>query len=120
MEIDTTQGVMETSRWFLNGQDSMWNILIFFALGQSAVGHITRSFTGLIESLGMLTLGVEDTLNIVYFDGSSGSNSYLGHQDSQDVVIWGRVRKDKMAAEWERLDELCRWGQPFNIDGFIR
>ncbi|KIM28433.1 hypothetical protein M408DRAFT_329492 [Serendipita vermifera MAFF 305830] len=68
----------------------------------------------------MLTLVVEKPLNVIYFDGSSAANSYLGHQDSQDVVIWGRVRRDKMMAEWERIEEICKWGRQYNLDGFIR
>jgi hypothetical protein len=68
----------------------------------------------------MLTMAVEEELNVVYFDGSSAANSYLGHQDSQDIVLWGRVRRDKMMEERGRIRELCNWGKPYNIDAFVR
>ncbi|KIM28436.1 hypothetical protein M408DRAFT_329495 [Serendipita vermifera MAFF 305830] len=68
----------------------------------------------------MLTFMVEEPLNVVYFDGSSASNSYLGHQDSQDVLLWGRIRPDKIMAEWERIRELCKWGRQYNLDGIVR
>jgi hypothetical protein len=68
----------------------------------------------------MLTMAVEEELNVVYFDGSSAANSYLGHLDSQDIVIWGTVRRDKLMAEWERIKKLCDWGAQYNIDAFVR
>ncbi|KIM28432.1 hypothetical protein M408DRAFT_329490 [Serendipita vermifera MAFF 305830] len=68
----------------------------------------------------MLTLAVEEPLEVIYFDGSSGANSYLGHLDTQDLLIWGEVRRDKMMAEWERIEELCKWGKRYSIDAFVR
>ncbi|PVF97656.1 hypothetical protein CPB86DRAFT_785601 [Serendipita vermifera] len=68
----------------------------------------------------MLTLEVEEELNILYFDGSSAANSKMGHQDSQDVVLWGKPRPDMVWKEWERIKETCEWGEPFGIDGFVR
>jgi hypothetical protein len=69
---------------------------------------------------GMLTFAVEKELNIVYFDGSSAANSVSGHQDSQDLVIYGKVRPDKVMAEWERIVRFCEWGAKFNIDAIVR
>lgn len=68
----------------------------------------------------MLTFAVKRELNVVYFDGSSASNSVMGHQDSQDLVIYGKVRPDKVLAEWERIVELCDWASKFDIDAIIR
>ena len=65
-------------------------------------------------------MAVEEELSVVYFDGSSAANSYLGHQDSQDIVIWGRVRRDKLMAERERIKKLCDWGKRYNIDAIVR
>jgi hypothetical protein len=68
----------------------------------------------------MLTLEVEEELNVVYFDGSSAANSPMGHQDTQDVIIWGKPRPDKLLDEWERIQELCKWGKPFELDAIVR
>ena len=68
----------------------------------------------------MLTLAVQERLKIIYFDGSSASNSLLGHQDAQDLVIYGKVRPDKMMAEFERIRLLCDWAAPFGVDAIVR
>jgi hypothetical protein len=68
----------------------------------------------------MLTFEVEEELNVVYFDGSSGANSVWGHQDTQDIVLWGKPRPDKNRAERERIVKLCQWAQPFGLDAIIR
>lgn len=69
---------------------------------------------------GMLTFAVEKELNVVYFDGSSAANSVTGHQDAQDLVIYGKVRPDKVMAERERITELCAWAEKFDIDAIVR
>ncbi|PVF97657.1 hypothetical protein CPB86DRAFT_785604 [Serendipita vermifera] len=68
----------------------------------------------------MHTFEVEEELKVVYFDGSSGANSIWGHQDTQDVVLWGKPRPDKNRAERERIVKLCQWAQPFGLDAIIR
>ena len=40
--------------------------------------------------------------------------------DTQDIVIWGKVRPDMLWEELVRIRELCKWGEQFNIDGFVR
>jgi len=40
--------------------------------------------------------------------------------ESQDLVIWGRVRPDYAWKERERADELCKWGKRYDLDGFVR
>ena len=61
-------------------------------------------------------------LRLAYFDGSSAinSNSSGGTLDTQDIVIWGKVRPDMTTNELVRIRELCRWGEQFKLDGFVR
>ena len=40
--------------------------------------------------------------------------------DSQDIVIWGEVRPDMTWNELVRIQELCKWGEQFRLDGFVR
>lgn len=40
--------------------------------------------------------------------------------DSQDIVIWGKVRPDMFRNEIVRIRELCEWGKQFKLDGFVR
>ncbi|RDB25964.1 hypothetical protein Hypma_006274 [Hypsizygus marmoreus] len=41
-----------------------------------------------------LTLSTTRTLRILYFDGSSAAKMGGGPMDSQDVLLWGRVREE--------------------------
>ncbi|KAF9064161.1 hypothetical protein BDP27DRAFT_1299116 [Rhodocollybia butyracea] len=69
-----------------------------------------------------LTLTVERPLKVLYFDGYS-SLKFLdgpGTIDSQDVIAWEKVIPGKNHAEQERIVDLCRWGEKFKIDGFVR
>ncbi|CCA72518.1 hypothetical protein PIIN_06455 [Serendipita indica DSM 11827] len=68
----------------------------------------------------MLTFVTKNDLNILYFDGSSASNSILGHLDSQDVLMYGRVRPEKVWEEPERIMWFCEWGKTFGIDAIVR
>ncbi|KAG9052155.1 hypothetical protein FS842_010410 [Serendipita sp. 407] len=68
----------------------------------------------------MLTFAVREKINILYFDGSSASNSLMGHLDSQDVLLWGKVRPEKLLDEVGRIRSLCAWGAPFGLDGYVR
>ena len=62
-------------------------------------------------------------LRLAYFDGSSasklGSESF-GNFDSQDILIWGKVRPSKMWSERERIADACKWGKEYGLDGFVR
>ena len=40
--------------------------------------------------------------------------------DSQDLVIWGRVRPDYVWHERKKADKLCKWGERYDLDGFVR
>jgi hypothetical protein len=69
----------------------------------------------------MLSFIVQKPLEVIYFDGSSAANKlYFGHQDSQDLIIWGKPRPDKVFAERERINALCDWAERFGLDGAVR
>ena len=40
--------------------------------------------------------------------------------DTQDIAIWGKVRRDMGWNEKVRIEELCKWGEEFKLDGFVR
>ncbi|KAI0314483.1 hypothetical protein OF83DRAFT_1174711 [Amylostereum chailletii] len=59
-------------------------------------------------------------LRLAYFDGMSAANLFDGSFDTQDVVLWGEPRPDKVWDEKRRIQSLCEWGRPYGLDGFIR
>lgn len=60
-------------------------------------------------------------LRLAYFDGSSAAKvAFSGAMDTQDIVIWGKVRPDMGWNERIRIQELCKWGEQFKLDGFVR
>ena len=60
-------------------------------------------------------------LRLAYFDGSSAAKvDHSGTMDTQDIVIWGKVRPDLAGEELVRIRELCKWGKQFKLDGFVR
>ena len=60
-------------------------------------------------------------LRLAYFDGSSAAKVIRpGVMDTQDIVIWGKVRPDMAWKELVRIRELCKWGEQFRLDGFVR
>ena len=59
-------------------------------------------------------------LRLVYFDGASAANVISGALDSQDIVLWGKARPDKVWDDDARIKELCEWGERFELDGFVR
>ena len=60
-------------------------------------------------------------LRLAYFDGSSAAKVILsGVMDTQDLVIWGRVRPDMTGEELVRIRELCKWGEQYQLDGLVR
>ena len=40
--------------------------------------------------------------------------------DTQDIVLWGKVRPEMTWNELARIRELCKWGEQFGLDGFVR
>ncbi|KAJ3995590.1 hypothetical protein F5050DRAFT_273291 [Lentinula boryana] len=67
-----------------------------------------------------LTLVTTRPLKVLYFDGSSAVKMHGGSMDSQDIVLWGERRADRVFSEEERLEQLCKWGRKFELDGFVR
>ena len=59
-------------------------------------------------------------LRLVYFDGFSAAKAPSGVLDTQDIVIWGKVRPDMTRDELVRIQGLCKWGEQFGLDGFVR
>ena len=60
-------------------------------------------------------------LRLVYFDGLSAVKpASIGALGTQDIVIWGKVRPDMAWNELLRVRELCKWGEQFKLDGFVR
>ena len=40
--------------------------------------------------------------------------------DTQDNVMWGKARPDMTWNVLVRIWELCKWGEQFKLDGFVR
>ncbi|KAJ7763327.1 hypothetical protein B0H16DRAFT_1674049 [Mycena metata] len=43
-----------------------------------------------------------------------------GPMDTQDIVGWGEVLPDRYFEERKRVVDLCDWGKPLGIDGYVR
>jgi hypothetical protein len=62
-----------------------------------------------------LTLATTRPLRVLYFDGSSAAEFPGGPLDSQEILLPGKRYNDV-----ERINDLCRWGEQYGIDGFVR
>ncbi|KAJ7449315.1 hypothetical protein FB451DRAFT_1053461 [Mycena latifolia] len=67
-----------------------------------------------------LTIITSRPLQVLYFDGSSAAKMRDGPMDTQDVVGWGQVAPDRYFDERNRIIDLCNWGKPLGIDGYVR
>jgi hypothetical protein len=67
-----------------------------------------------------LTLAATRPLKVLYFDGSSAAKLPEGTMDIQDIIAWGELQPDRFWDERKRIVDLCRWGEEFGIDGFVR
>lgn len=67
-----------------------------------------------------LTLVTTRPLNLLYFDGSSAAKMKTGPMDTQDIVAWRQILPDRYFEEKRRLQDLCDWGTPLGLDGFVR
>ncbi|KAJ3813863.1 hypothetical protein F5876DRAFT_34179 [Lentinula aff. lateritia] len=67
-----------------------------------------------------LTIVTTRPLKVLYFDGSSAVKMHGGSMDSQDILLWGGRKAEMVFSEEERLDQLCKWGREFDMDGFVR
>ena len=70
----------------------------------------------------VLTFATTRPLHLVYFDGSSAAKVADGGYDTQEVVMYREVRDDGRLGWGEdvRIKNLCEWGVPRGIDGFVR
>ncbi|KAI0058201.1 hypothetical protein BV25DRAFT_1830379 [Artomyces pyxidatus] len=60
-------------------------------------------------------------LRLAYLDGVSAANLGSGTFDTQDILIWGKPRLDKVMEEEERIAGICEWGKKYDgLDGFVR
>ncbi|KAG1876766.1 hypothetical protein C8R48DRAFT_591191 [Suillus tomentosus] len=79
---------------------------LFFARGDRAGWH--------------LTLAATRPLKVLYFDGNSAAKVPEGTMDIQDIIAWGEVQPERFFDERLRIEDLCKWGKEFGIDGFAR
>ncbi|KAI0060140.1 hypothetical protein BV25DRAFT_1918007 [Artomyces pyxidatus] len=68
----------------------------------------------------VISLVATRDLRLAYFDGSSAAKMTDGPLDSQDLVIWDKAMPDRMYDERTRISDLCAWGKPLGLDGFVR
>ncbi|KAG1733926.1 uncharacterized protein EDB91DRAFT_1299648, partial [Suillus paluster] len=67
-----------------------------------------------------LTLAATRPLKVLYFDGNSAGNTNNGTVDTQDIIAWGELRPDWWSNEEQRIINLCKWGAPYAVDGYVR
>ncbi|KAI5992053.1 hypothetical protein EDC04DRAFT_2872817 [Pisolithus marmoratus] len=66
-----------------------------------------------------LTLISTRPLKVVYFDGSSAAKAPFATMDSQDIIAWGDVQPSWPLEEMDRIEDLCKWGREYDVDGFV-
>ena len=64
-----------------------------------------------------LTLATTRPLKVIYFDGNSGAKFPYGPMDTQDLIAQGGYTRND---DWQRIQDLCKWGKNFGLDGFVR
>ncbi|KAG2368468.1 hypothetical protein BDR07DRAFT_1390730 [Suillus spraguei] len=67
-----------------------------------------------------LTLAATRPLKVLYFDGTSAANTMDGTLDAQDIIAWGELKPDWWFEEDKRIEDLCKWGAPYAVDGYVR
>ncbi|KAG1883325.1 hypothetical protein F4604DRAFT_284490 [Suillus subluteus] len=67
-----------------------------------------------------LTLTVTRPMKVLYFDGNSAANLPEGTLDTQDLVAWSEMKPDWVNHEKQRIMDLCKWGQKYGVNGFVR
>ncbi|KIJ12854.1 hypothetical protein PAXINDRAFT_14412 [Paxillus involutus ATCC 200175] len=72
------------------------------------------------EGCWLFTLATTRPLKVVYFDGSSAAKVEYGPLDAQDLIAWGTSRPWWTFEEIQRIRDLCKWGQDYGVDGFVR
>jgi hypothetical protein len=59
-------------------------------------------------------------MKVLYFDGSSAANLPEGTMDTQDLVAWSEMKPEWVDNEEQRIKDLCKWGQKYGVNGFVR
>lgn len=61
-------------------------------------------------------------LSVLYIDGMSAALTPTGTLDSQHILLYGEARDDSQSVwdEYGRGADLCAWGQPLGVEGFVR
>ncbi|KDN36720.1 hypothetical protein RSAG8_10649, partial [Rhizoctonia solani AG-8 WAC10335] len=59
-------------------------------------------------------------LRVLYFDGSSAAKLTSGVADTQDFLAWGHIGNQTFPDEQALIHDLCKWGEPLGIDGYVR
>ncbi|KAF8126987.1 hypothetical protein EV363DRAFT_1173187 [Boletus edulis] len=67
-----------------------------------------------------LTLITTRSLKVVYFDGNSAAKLPYGTMDTQDLLAWNRSGRHDPFNDRQRIQDLCKWGGNFDVDGFVR
>ncbi|KAF8158805.1 hypothetical protein K438DRAFT_1620360 [Mycena galopus ATCC 62051] len=84
-------------------------------------GDVDTDTNGTLGGCWHLTLVATRPLKVLYFDGSSAVNMRDGgQQDTQDLILWGKVDPERWNDDRARLSALCAWGKDFGLDGFLR
>ncbi|KAG1756847.1 uncharacterized protein EDB91DRAFT_1325751 [Suillus paluster] len=66
------------------------------------------------------TFTVTRPMKVLYFDGSSAAKLPEGTMDTQDLVAWSEMKPEWVDNEWLRIKDLCKWGQKYGVNGFVR
>ena len=77
-------------------------------------------FTYFQEDCWHLTLATTRPLKVIYFDGSSAAKIPYGSLDTQELIAWGKIGDGGGSDEPKRIQDLCKWGEKFGVDGFVR
>lgn len=67
-----------------------------------------------------ITIATTRPLKVIYFDGNSAAKLPYGSLDTQDLLAWGDSPFDNIWDEEQRIEDLCKWGKAFGVDGFVR
>ncbi|KEP52960.1 putative transmembrane protein [Rhizoctonia solani 123E] len=68
----------------------------------------------------LFTFVTTRSLRVLYFDGSSAAKLSSGAADTQDLLAWGHIGNETFGDEQALINDLCKWGKPLGIDGYVR
>jgi len=67
-----------------------------------------------------VTFAVTRPMKVLYFDGSSAALMSEGSMDTQDLMAWSEMKPEWALNEYQRIEDLCNWGQKYGVNGFVR